>query len=290
MKKILLLILMTLPGLASALSLQATTPQALASISSFSNPLWVGLGNSANISPVFKFGRSTNVDATSTDIWDGANATLDQDIWLAPTAARIHAIVSSSTDDDGSPVGVGARTLRIWGLVDWDTSESSEDIIMNGITPVNTVNSYVIIHRMEVLTSGTTKINVGIIKATAAVDSTITAQILVDQGQTSMAIYGASSNDTFCLTGGGGSLNAGGGSTKLSDNRFLYNKDPANRPTVFSTIDTEGLNTAGTSNFTRAYIPYRCFQGPLIVKGQSFGSTTNLDVSIYFQGFLVRVN
>ena len=86
--------------------------------------LAIAQGVMPNALAVNKFGRATNVDSgVATDIHDGAHATEDLDIWVAPTQARIHNIKSSSASDDGSPVGVGARTLRIYGLTAWDTQQ-----------------------------------------------------------------------------------------------------------------------------------------------------------------------
>jgi hypothetical protein len=58
--------------------------------------LGIAKGDVPGHKSVNKFGRTTNADsADPTDIWDRANATNDQAIWLAPTAARVHAIAST---------------------------------------------------------------------------------------------------------------------------------------------------------------------------------------------------
>lgn len=48
---------------------------------------------------VNKFGKNIDVDTALEDIWDGGGD------YVFPTEARIHAIVSTDTDDDGVPTG-----------------------------------------------------------------------------------------------------------------------------------------------------------------------------------------
>lgn len=129
-----------------------------------------------------KFGYNADVDTATDpeDIWSGGG------VWVPPTQARIHAIVSSDAAD--AAAGTGLRTIRVFGL-DTDGNEIQEDITLNGVTPVNTVNSYIIIQRMYGLTAGSGEVNAGTITATAATDSTITAEIPIGKSQTQMAIY-----------------------------------------------------------------------------------------------------
>jgi len=247
----------------------------------------IALGLIPGYASVNKYGRSTDVDSgVATDIWDGANATLAQPIWLAPTAARIHAIVSSSASDDGDPAGVGAQTVQVYGLTDWDTAEVSESVTLNGVGAVNTVNAYVIIHRMKVTAFGATSVNVGIIKATAASDNTITAQINAGQGQTQMAIYGVPSIQKALITQFYASVLKATSAVR-ADIALLANPIPDVEETGFLVKHTLGLTTTGSSLALHTYIPCKKFDGPCIIKMQASGSAANIDVDAGFDLVLV---
>lgn len=235
-----------------------------------------------------KFGRAdAGVQTTPTDIWDLADSTPTQPIWIAPTEARIHAIVSSSTDDDGSPAGLGAHTITVFGLQTWDSRETSESVTMDGTTPVNTSNSYEIIHRMVVVASGTGSINIGNIKATAATDLTITAQINIGQGQTQMAIYGIPSIQTLILDDWYGTLNKGQGTTGTIDFSFLVNSFPeTGTTTAFVIKNTRGTQANGTSNGWWPWVRGLAIPGPAIIKIQGVASTNDIEGSGGFNGKL----
>lgn len=248
----------------------------------------VAAGRVAGFSRVNKFGAAPNgIQTTATDIWSRADSVPTQQIWVAPTQARVHAIVSSSTSDDGNPVGVGARTLRVYGLTSWTTAETSEDITLDGTTPVNTVNSYVIIHRMKVLTSGATNINVGTITATAATDSTITAVILPGDGQTEMAIYGIPSTQTIYIKRWGASIGKAGGTTVSANFKFLVNENPNVQLTNFLRKDDIDLASSGSSVLSRTYDIPPSFSGPCIVKVQATASAADIDGTSGFDGYVV---
>ena len=87
-------------------------------------------GEDPSILAVNKFGRNTDVDsAAAEDVWDGGG------IWVAPTAARVHNLVSADAADDAA--GTGAQTVLVTGL-DGTWTETSETVTMDGITPVAT--------------------------------------------------------------------------------------------------------------------------------------------------------
>ncbi len=238
---------------------------------------------------VNKFGRSTNVDdGVSVDIWDRANSSDDQDIWLAPTAARIHTIQSTSANDVTG--GTGANSIQVFYLPDWNTKEASEIVTGNLNAGIIMDNSAVIIHRMKVIPQATsTSINVGTITATAAVDATVTAQIQPDEGQTQMAIYGIPSTQTAYMTGFYGSVLRANLATaeQHADFRLLFNPAPNLNTVVWQVKHSTGCGTRANSPFRHEYEPYNKFSGPGIFKMQAVGSANNLDISAGFDLILV---
>ena len=224
-----------------------------------------------------KYGKTLNADnGVDTDIWDGANSTDNVDIWVPPTQARIHNL--SSTDAADTAAGTGTRTIRIWGLTDWDVDEVSEDITMDGLSDVATVNSYVIIHRMKQLTAGSGGINAGDIKATAQTDSTLTAMITVGEGQTLMAILGVPSvRRVAILNYYASAIKA---STSLSvDISLRINETPDINLAAFLTKHNIGLATEGSSHVKQTFDFPFSFSGPAIIKVQANSTSNNTIVS-----------
>ncbi len=234
-----------------------------------------------------KFGRALQLDAdTLTDVWDRANSTDAQYTWTAPTRARIHALVSDNAADAG-PSGVGARTIQILGLVDWDSKEVSEIKILNGTTPVNTTNSYVIIHRVKVLTWGASGPNVGKITVTAAEDSTVTAQIAAGVGQTLMAVYGIPSTQLGLMPQLYVGLGVVAGASARIDPYLAVNTNPRNELTGFVTKHVSpSLSTAHPKDTQEFKPPKRIF-GPAIVKIQVVGTVAAMAVSAGFDLILI---
>jgi len=252
--------------------------------------LEVAKGNIAKHSTINKFGRNIEIDSGITaDIWDGGH-TLGSGgvslIWTAPTAARTHTIASTSSDDVAS--GTGAKTIKIFGLTDWATTETSEELNMHTGGLTVTSNSYVIIHRMRVLTKGADDVNVGTITATAAVDATTTAQIRPGQGQTQMAVYGIPSIQKLYIGRLYANMNKGTGAAAGSiDNALCVNPEPETELTNFVVKHTFGLQLVGVSAFSIPYYVPKIIDGPAIIKVQSVSGGNNIDVSAGFDGVLV---
>ncbi len=232
--------------------------------------------------PVIRFGRNSDLPNSGFgDIWDRTT----QPDWLAPTDARIHNIFSSSLDDtDG---GSGAHRVLVFGLKTWASVETSEIVILDGITVVPTVESYVIIHRMVVILYGEDGPNIGNIIAAAQVDSTVTAQITPGHGQTRMAILGVPSVQKFYITIYRASFLKNGGSTGRVDVMLMSNEIPDIQPVPFIERHTKSINSEATSNSPTQFAPFLEVVGPAIVKVRCGTDGNNFDISASFDGILV---
>lgn len=241
----------------------------------------IACGYYAHITALHKFGRNTDIDTTTLpeDLWDGGG------VWVAPTQARVHAIASTSVNDTAA--GTGARTVRVIGLPGWDREEVSEIVEMNGTGSVNTVNSYVIIYRMQVVTAGTGGYNDGDITATAATDGTVTAQITAGFGQTLMAIFGIPSSKRIVLTQWHASI-ARQNITTAADISLLVNPAPDVNLDLFNIRQTFSTNATGTSSAEHTFTPPVAIPGPAIILMQVEGvSSLNSDISGGFDGYVM---
>ena len=256
--------------------------------------LEASLGKVTGYSTVNKFGKATDCDnGIPTDIWDGADGATSTDIWVPPTAARVHTIVSSSdvdSDAGGSVAqGAGARTVRISYLPDWDTAETTADVVLDGTTGV-TMPAAVMIHRMRVLTWGANGVNAGIIKATAATDTTITAMIAIGENQTQMCIYGIPSTQKLRVGRMRCDIVSGLGQTRDLDGEVLFMPDPAtNAATNTAWVHKEHFTSVeSNAPWIRDYgdTPKK-FDGPGILKLQVSTNTNDTAVIATFDGWLV---
>ena len=251
-----------------------------------STDLRVPAGRMIGFGVVNKFGHAhAGIQTTITDIWDRADATPTQQTWVAPTQARVHTIVSTSDLDQ--PGSGGGATMKVFGLTDWDTKEASETVTLDGTGIVTTANSYVIIHRMRIVTKGATNVNVGTITATAVTDATVTAQIGVGNGQTLMAIYGIPSVQCAYVTRYYGSVNKAQGAAAAIEFEFMVNPTPKTELLNYLVKNTRGVQSTGNSDSTWVWSPYYKIDGPAILKIRGTASAADIDGSAGFDLILV---
>ena len=241
----------------------------------------VAIGDIAGYKALNKFGDATDCDSgVKTDVWGGADGVTSTDIWVAPTAPRVHAIVSDDAAD--AAAGAGMRTMRVYGLVDWDTAETTEEITLNGVTPVNTANSYVIIHRMYGLTFGSGLTNTGTIKATAATDATITAVIKPTRSQSEMAIYGIPTTQTLAISNITASVLRNATNVTADGELIIINKG-----TDGGEVIGEDFNFSRDNTLDRHYDPPKIINGGSIIKFQVTTGTNGSEVAATFDGYLI---
>ena len=247
-------------------------------------------GEIPNARGVNVVGRNVDVDKSDVpeDVWDGGSSVNNVFIWLPPTTARIHDIVSTDALDDGAPVGTGARTIRITGLVDWDLPEVTEELTLDGLTNVPTVNAYVIIYRMEILTFGSLGTNAGTITAIAQTDATITAQIEIGFGGTLMGIYAIPRRDTLLITKFYVNWNKISATSGAADVNLLVNQRPDQADGGFIQRAKLGMFGSGNTYAPQPFGPYLEIPGPALLKIQvEDTSEDNVDMVAGFDAVVV---
>jgi hypothetical protein len=240
-------------------------------------------GKVPGLTAVNKFGRNDDIDTASDpeDIWTAGG------LWVPPTQARVHNIASTSTADDGDPAGTGAHKVRIWGLQTWDSKETSEDVTLNGTSNVPTTKSYVIIHRMLVLESGSGDTNAGTITATAVTDATVTAQIEAGDGQTLMAVYGVPNGCDFYVEHYYMNWVGGAAASNSASLRLMVLDNPGETTKTELVKHHLGLFGSATTHIMHRFHPMFKVVGPcvLFLRCQVV-SANDTDISGGFEGFL----
>lgn len=127
-------------------------------------------------------GANYDVDAAAEDFipWGG--------LYVFQNAAVAMEVISTSASDDGSPVGIGARTVTVYGL-NGSFAEISETVTMNGTTAVPLVNTYRRINRFEVATVGSSSVAVGTIDCRVVAGAVIQARIIAGEGNSRTGVY-----------------------------------------------------------------------------------------------------
>lgn len=244
----------------------------------------IALGHHSQKQSNHKFGHApSGIQTTATDIWDRADATPTQQVWLAPTAARIHTIASSSASDDTA--GIGVNSVVVHYMADWDSRETTETVTGDLNAGIAMANAAVMINRMVVVPQSTTTNvggNVGTITATAATDTTITAAILPGKGQTAMAILGLPSIQKGLLYDLEVHIDKAQGAVVSSDFDVRVNPNPDIQTLAFIRKSNLSVQSNGNTSERITYMPPLVIVGPAIMKIVALASTSDVDGSANF--------
>ena len=94
----------------------------------------------------------TPTPAANTDVWEGGG------LYPFQATATVLEILSSSASDTAA--GTGARTFTLAGL-DANFNQISEVLTLNGVTPVQTVKSYIRVNTLQIASAGSGGVNAG---------------------------------------------------------------------------------------------------------------------------------
>lgn len=169
----------------------------------------------------------------------------EEDIWSPggsmnwQTSAQSVEVVSSDADDVAS-TGTGCRTMKVWGLGS-TFNALNETVNMNGTTAVALSNSYRYIDRAEILTTGSSETNEGIITVRIASAGATLAEIPAGYGQAWHASYVVPAAKSAYIIGWTASLlQATSGSVEL---RLMVAEDGIG----WKTINAQELTQTGSS-------------------------------------------
>jgi len=163
-----------------------------------SHDLEVSRGNIPGATAVFKFGYNPDVNGTEETIWNnGGNYD-----WSALTAAT--RIYVSSTSANDSIADIGARQVVIQGL-DANYVEITETVDLTGQAQAATIQEFLRVNRVYVLTAGSSGTSIGTIYCSSEVGVAAgvpTGNIVVNMGlfnQSQLGIYTVPAGRTFYL-------------------------------------------------------------------------------------------
>lgn len=220
------------------------------------------------------FARIESAQLTTDEtLWGAGN------LWVGPTVAQVHTLVSDDAADDAA-TGQGAHEVRVRGLLTWrDQDETEEIVIMDGIVPVDTVNSYVVVNDLEITAHGTSATNVGNITLTAKVDATVQRIMHINEGKSLDSMIGFPESFTAFITGFTVSVlskTAGNVTATLQSDRGEHLDLGPNSGTAIHIV---GAASAGSSFVSHEFNPYIVIPGPALISMKVNCSSNNMDVA-----------
>src|SRR5579872_7276664 len=115
-------------------------------------PLAATLNRIGGYSRIAVYGHHPSPVTAGADVWEGSGA------YPFQAAATKLEILSASASDTAA--GTGARTFTLTGL-DANYNVISEVLTMAGVTPVQTVNSYLRVNSLNIASGGSGMTNAG---------------------------------------------------------------------------------------------------------------------------------
>ena len=225
---------------------------------------------------VNKFGFNADIDTGGEEVIASFGGTFN----IMTTADTLNFVSSDSEDTAG---GLGANILLIQG-VSGDNLEIQEYIVPNGTTPVTTVNSYLGVNRIYVVSSGSDNTNIGDITVTDTSGTFgVQAQIPAGASVTQQCIYHIPIGKTFnldFLNISAIKIAGGGGTPELGIQGYTFSRVTN---TVYNVINLQ-LDLARENNIVLNYKNPITFTGREVVYFTAETDTNNTKMSLRFSG------
>lgn len=247
-------------------------------IDSFDTNVSLGLVPGYNVLTIS--GRSLGlVQSSFVSVWDGQSTI---GTWMAPTADRIHDLVSTNAND--TLAGVGAQKVLVQGVS--GGFFTTEIVEMAGLSNSPTANAYDMIHRMDVVQSGVDHINDGDISATAQTDTTVTALMLTGNNRTFSCIYKTPSNEVLLLDQFLASVERSTGGGTDSDFRIVSFLEDLEILTASVVISTSAAGTTAIDVELKygSRVPPNTY-----LIGQAAPTQTATTANIFMRGIRVKI-
>lgn len=159
----------------------------------------IGFGDNVDYYSVLKFGLNPDIDTADApeDVWAGGG------VYSGFPTGSPETVEIFSDDADDTSAGAGARTVRIFGLKSaTSTTYESEDLTLNGVTPVVSTNTWYRVNRATVLTAGATGANEGTLVVRHTTTTTnVFVSILPLYNQSSVCAWTVPYGKTAILSG-----------------------------------------------------------------------------------------
>ncbi len=199
----------------------------------------VAKGFVSEATTVNKFGYNQDIDTASPEVI----ASFGGSVNIMTTADTLNIVSSSANDATG---GTGASFIQISGI-GADNLSQTELITINGTTPVTTVNTWLGVNRMFVLTSGTLETNAGDITATDTLGTVgIQAQIPASNSVTQQCIFHTQIGYSFLIDYflfNAIKISGGGGNPEVTFKVWSYSRVTNTRYEILrQVIDTQRGN------------------------------------------------
>jgi len=238
-------------------------------------------GDVANHAEFEQFGFNADIDTAAVeDIWSVGG------LYVFPVAAQQMELISSSADDDGSPLGTGIGVVTLYYLKT-DGTAATEDITLNGTGVVTTTAVDIFrVNSLKAKTVGTGGFAAGVITIRNTTDTPIYSQIEVGNTRSRNSMYTVPKGKVLFLTSmTGGCLSAtnNNGATIVLRAKYDHN---AGALTTFFMPHAELQVGMGAGSVYRPFeIPLK-FPAGTDIKATGTAIANNAQVSIGLRGWI----